>query len=141
MLVGIALLTTVFALLMNALAERLAAPVSLVGSVLMLKLTHNPDIAYGIHLPLLPAFLAIALCGLVWLAWKEATTQLHRIAYGLILGGAIANIIDRAVDGVVTDYVFVSFFPYVFNAADSAITVGAVMLCVMAVSKRRRIEE
>ena len=53
----------------------------------------------------------------------------------LVLGGAVGNLIDRALLGYVTDFIQVWFgswaFPS-FNVADSAITVGAVLLIIDA---------
>lgn len=53
-------------------------------------------------------------------------------AFGLVMGGAIGNMIDRARLGAVAD--FLDFqalhFPWVFNIADSAITIGVVLLLV-----------
>jgi len=52
---------------------------------------------------------------------------LEGIAYSLILGGALSNIWDRIFHSGVIDYIDLGFFP-VFNIADSAITIGAVLL-------------
>jgi len=51
-----------------------------------------------------------------------------QVSLGLIVGGAIGNIIDRLRFGFVVDFVHVSWFPGIFNLADSAITVGVIML-------------
>ena len=50
----------------------------------------------------------------------------NRIALGLILGGAVGNLIDRLSLGYVTDFVDVGFWP-VFNIADSAVVVGVII--------------
>ena len=49
---------------------------------------------------------------------------------GLIIGGAVGNLIDRVSRGSVVDFVDVQalHFPWVFNLADSAITVGIALL-------------
>jgi signal peptidase II len=50
--------------------------------------------------------------------------------YGLIAGGAVGNLIDRALDGYVVDFVLVHWQQYyfpAFNVADSALTVGAAL--------------
>jgi len=49
------------------------------------------------------------------------------LALGLILGGTIGNLIDRLLRGYVTDFISVSIWPD-FNIADSAVTVGAIMV-------------
>lgn len=48
----------------------------------------------------------------------------------LVLGGALGNLYDRLNYGFVVDFFDLSFFPAVFNVADSAITVGAVFLAL-----------
>jgi len=62
---------------------------------------------------------------------KQRHNQLLQIAITFILGGAIGNLIDRAMTGAVVDFIQVyystSYFP-AFNIADSAITVGAGLL-------------
>ena len=51
-----------------------------------------------------------------------------QVSVGMIVGGAIGNIIDRIRYSYVVDFVHVSWFPGIFNLADSAITVGVLML-------------
>jgi signal peptidase II len=51
-----------------------------------------------------------------------------QFSLGLIVGGAIGNIIDRLRYGYVVDFIHVTWFPGIFNLADSAITVGVIML-------------
>jgi signal peptidase II len=55
------------------------------------------------------------------------------ICLSLILGGAIGNLIDRIRIGYVIDYLSFSIFPPVFNIADSAIVVGAILLSLILV--------
>ena len=51
------------------------------------------------------------------------------VAVGLILGGAIANVLDRAVDGTVVDLIDAAWWP-TFNLADMAIVVGVASFVV-----------
>ncbi len=55
------------------------------------------------------------------------------ICLSMILGGAIGNLIDRIRIGYVIDYISFSIFPPVFNFADSAIVVGAILLSLILV--------
>lgn len=68
---------------------------------------------------------------IVWLRKLPKSNRWLAISLALILGGAIGNVIDRIVLGYVVDFLDVywgqSHFP-AFNIADSAITVGAVMM-------------
>jgi signal peptidase II len=62
---------------------------------------------------------------------KQRANQLLQLAIALILGGAIGNLIDRALTGEVVDFIQVYYSSYyfpAFNIADSAITLGAGLL-------------
>ncbi|MBE9568693.1 MAG: lipoprotein signal peptidase, partial [Proteobacteria bacterium] len=62
---------------------------------------------------------------------EQKDNQLLQMAISLILGGAIGNLIDRALYGQVTDFIQVYYSSYyfpAFNIADSAITLGAGLL-------------
>src|SRR5690606_2752266 len=68
--------------------------------------------------------------GLGWWALK-ADRRLLIAAIGLVMGGAVGNVIDRVRFGYVVDFIDFSgtgVFPWVFNIADSAITVGVALL-------------
>ena len=59
---------------------------------------------------------------------------------GLVIGGAIGNAIDRARFGAVVDFVDVTaigFFPWIFNVADSSITVGVILLLLDSLRRER----
>jgi signal peptidase II len=115
---GIALLTDAF------LGERIA----ILGDWVGLQLSHNPGIAFGLHLgPYQDAVIITAILALVWAAHRTARTRIEQVAFGLVIGGGIANAIDRVLDGVVTDMVQVGTFP-IFNMADICINVGAGLL-------------
>ncbi len=69
----------------------------------------------------------------LWLGfWLARTTRrLEAVAIGLIIGGAIGNIIDRLMHGAVVDFVHLHYGAYnfyVFNVADAAITLGVIAL-------------
>ena len=83
---------------------------------------------------------AISIGVLVWL-WREKNRQ-DVLALGLILGGALGNIVDRARFGYVVDYADLHFGdirPFlVFNVADAAITIGVVILLMRALLVREK---
>ena len=79
---------------------------------------------------------AISIFLLFWLKQiskdeRQRGNQLLQIAIAFILGGAIGNLIDRAMTGAVVDFIQLYYSTYyfpAFNIADSAITVGAALL-------------
>ena len=78
----------------------------------------------------------------VWLRRLNGRTQrLLCLSLALIMGGALGNLIDRLRIGHVVDFILAHwhrvYFPWAFNIADSAITVGAVLLFVDAVLETR----
>lgn len=80
---------------------------------------------------LLVAFsVLVAIALSVWA--RRADRTLMALALGLVIGGAIGNAIDRARFGAVADFLDFSrlYFPWVFNIADAAISVGVVLLLI-----------
>jgi signal peptidase II len=86
--------------------------------------------------------LTAAIAGFVgaWL-WREKKRD-DIVALGLVLGGALGNIIDRVRLGFVVDYADLHFgdiHPFlVFNVADAAITIGVLLLVLRALLTRER---
>jgi signal peptidase II len=63
---------------------------------------------------------------------RKSDRPLFAVAVGLLMGGAIGNVIDRIRIGAVADFIDVSrlYFPWIFNVADSAISIGICLLLV-----------
>lgn len=78
---------------------------------------------------------AVIMVGILLSALASARDALSRLCLSLVIGGAIGNAIDRGLYGAVTDFVNASDigFNYVFNVADSAITVGIIGLLLTLV--------
>ncbi|MCK9246298.1 MAG: signal peptidase II [Anaerolineaceae bacterium] len=91
----------------------------------------NTGAAFGMfqnaNIPLL--ILAVIIAGAVIWYYHRAVNEplLYRLSLGLILGGALGNMIDRVQLGFVTDFIAVGRFP-VFNVADSSVTVGVALM-------------
>lgn len=99
-----------------------------------IALTHttNTGISFGMlrEYPIVPTVAAVIIS--VWIIWSihnEKHNKLISTALALILSGAVGNLVDRIIQGFVTDFIDLKWWP-VFNVADSAITVGGVMLVV-----------
>lgn len=105
--------------------------VDVAGSILGFEYVQNTGAAFGILAgqPLLLAIFAV-LASALFIAMMRTTLRTHPlvpIAVGLVLGGALGNLLDRIRLGYVVDFVAVGSFPR-FNVADSAITVGLMLM-------------
>ena len=116
------------------LADR--SPIHLL-PIFQLTLVWNPGVSFGLMRADSPAgrwllvtfALAIVIALAVWA--RRMTRPLLAVAVGLMLGGALGNnLIDRVRFGAVADFLdfHALFFPWVFNVADSAISVGVALL-------------
>ena len=109
--------------------ERLGEPVKLVLGG-QLSLSHNSGVAFGVlsGAPAGAVFAAVLLALAALIAgiargWLPASAP----AVGLLAGGAVANVVDRAPDGRVTDFIDLPHWPS-FNVADIAITLAMLLL-------------
>lgn len=71
---------------------------------------------------------------------RKIERPLLALAVGLVMGGAVGNAIDRARFGAVADFLDFKdlYFPWVFNVADSAISVGVVLLLLDSFLSERK---
>lgn len=84
--------------------------------------------------------LLIALAIVVWLLRSSRRSRLMAAALALILGGALGNVIDRVRLGYVVDFIdfhVANWHWPAFNVADSAVTVGAVLLVLLALKSEQ----
>ena len=100
----------------------------------------NRGIAFGLFTDtgaVLTAVTFAALGLLVLYFARHAQRPLVWVPTGLLLGGALGNMLDRLVRGGVTDFIDVPLWP-AFNAADTSITVGVLVLLYVIESGSRR---
>lgn len=124
-------LTKIFFLKLLGFGESL--PV--IRNVFHFTLVHNTGIAFGLFKDQGLTFVVIPIVAIVLLIFNiyyyrqndEGLSRVYIIAISLILGGAIGNLVDRIVYGYVIDFIDFRIWP-VFNVADSAITVGAILI-------------
>jgi signal peptidase II len=106
-----------------------------------IKLVHtrNSGVAFGTFAgggALVSALVLVALLALVLYFATHATKPLIWLPTGMLLGGAVGNIIDRVRDGAVTDFVKLPAWP-AFNVADASITLGVLLLFVVVERSER----
>jgi signal peptidase II len=114
-------------------------PLSIVGDDIELRITRNSGGAFSLftNATVLLAVVAIVLSFVLVRAVRRAQDRLSVLALSLVLGGALGNLTDRItrspgfLRGEVVDFVRVGWFPS-FNVADSAITIGAILLILLA---------
>jgi signal peptidase II len=121
-------------------------PATVIDSFFYLVNSRNPGIAFsffaGLSSPALRAMLILGslviIAVLVWLLiGGRGITAINAVGLALLLGGATGNLTDRILHGAVTDFieVYLHFLPWqtfnpwpAFNVADSAITIGAILI-------------
>jgi signal peptidase II len=113
----------------------LSEPVSVVGEFVRLTLVHNRGAAFGLFPGSPVPFIivsALAIAVVLYLFARDAYRNLaSRLLLGCILGGALGNLIDRVRWGYVVDFIEIGAGNYhwpVFNVADSAVTLGVILL-------------
>ena len=110
----------------------------LVGDFLRLRVTRNTGAAFSLLTGTgqLLGVMAIVISAVVVATIPKVGRRTERVALAMVLGGAVGNVLDRIfrgtgiLDGAVVDFIDFSFFP-AFNVADSAITIGIVLLVLV----------
>jgi signal peptidase II len=99
---------------------------------LALTLAHNEGVAFGLASGGGAALIALTAAALLFVAVlfaRDPTRPGMWVAFGLLAGGALGNLVDRVRVDAVTDYIdFLSWPP--FNLADVAVTLGVVVLAL-----------
>ena len=103
------------------------------------SLTHvqNRGASWGILPGAQGLFIAITVLAVTFFSYKiykkHASSSWVNFAYGCLVGGALGNLIDRLVNGYVVDMLQTDFISFpIFNLADSALTIGVIILLLLA---------
>jgi signal peptidase II len=116
--------------------------VPIIGHELELIYVQNRGVAFSLldGQSSLYVLIAVAVGVIVWLYWRSRDTGslLLKVTFGLIIGGALGNLIDRLRLGYVVDFIHfqipaIGFNFAVFNVADSCISVGVILLITVLV--------
>lgn len=109
---------------------------SIIGNLLWFESTLNTGVAFSMFSGLGVVFIVISALASVAMIYLIASnrflkTKTEKIILGIILGGTIGNLIDRIIFNGVRDFIYLKFLNFaIFNVADMAITLGAIVLCV-----------
>lgn len=117
----------------------------LIEKLLELIYVENRGAAFGILQGKSVFFVLISLVVIAYLCYilikHKNMDRIVNISLGLILGGAIGNLIDRIVRGFVVDFIFIRFWGFydfpVFNVADIGVTLGVFILIILGLFTKR----
>lgn len=143
--------------------------IKVIGDFLQITFVENPGMAFGIGVNssvklFLSLFTIAAIVGVLYYLYLSRNERfIFRFALALILGGAFGNLIDRVFYGViynyaplfyghVVDFINVEFFDFklfgqsyerfpIFNIADSAVSIGVVLLLFFNKKETKKVEE
>jgi signal peptidase II len=112
-------------------------PIVLIDGVLNFRLFFNTGASFSLFAKggAVIGLVVIGVVIMIFFALREAGLRLDAVALGLVLGGAVGNLLDRMfrgdgfLDGAVVDFINVPFFA-TFNVADIAINVGVGLLLI-----------
>ena len=118
-------------------------PTVIIEGWLNLKLVFNTGASFSFFAKggAVIGLLVIAVVVIIFFALRDTGRRLDAIALGMVLGGAVGNLLDRVfrgdgfLDGAVVDFINVPFFA-TFNVADVAINVGVALLLIGAFLRR-----
>ena len=119
-------------------------PVEVIPGVLDFRFTTNPGGAFGLFggIPWLFVAISVGVVGVIVYVSRRLPSTASAVGLGLVLGGALGNLVDRAIrgpgfSGEVVDFIDLQVWP-IFNLADSAIVLGAATLLVTGMRGERR---
>ena len=104
--------------------------------IIQITYTTNTGAGFGIlkNSTQLLIWFSIIILGLIFCLYDELKNKTTRISAALIIGGTVGNLIDRIRFGYVIDFIDLKIWPS-FNIADTAITIGAVVLIIHLLKK------
>jgi signal peptidase II len=113
--------------------------VPIVDGIFQLRLIRNPGAAFGlgVNFTVVLAVIVMVVIGVILRMTRRLTSLPWAVALGAMLGGAVGNLIDRLfrepgpMRGHVVDFLELQHWP-VFNIADSAVVVGAVLIAFLS---------
>jgi signal peptidase II len=117
-------------------------PIDIIDGFVRFALARNPGAAFSIlqDRGTLLAIFALVTVGVILAVMRDLHRTADVVGLALVLGGAVGNLADRVFrggglfDGAVVDFIDVGSFPS-FNVADSAITIGVVLVLLGALRK------
>lgn len=134
-------------IVVHAMDLRSLGRIDLLPPLLNLRMAWNTGINFGLLGGEVAALrwsliaVALVIVGVVlWWVHRDPGTWGNRVAAGLLIGGALGNVIDRLIYGAVADFLNMSCCgienPYAFNVADIAVFAGAFGMVLLPTAKK-----
>jgi signal peptidase II len=148
---GIAVLTIIVVIALDQwtkglVIDHLSPPgshpiIPLIGKYLVISYIQNSGVAFGLFANsiflVVIIVVAIAVVCFFYLRMINTGPLVYKIVFGMIIGGALGNLLDRAHhSGYVVDFISfripeINYYFAIFNLADACISVGMVLLCAL----------
>lgn len=116
-------------------SDTIAETVPVIKDVFHFSYLGNDGMAFGMlpNKKWLLIILCLVILGIIGVIIYKTKPEkmLEKVSYGMIIGGAIGNLVDRIMHGFVIDFIDVCLINYpTFNIADCFVVVGAILLCI-----------
>lgn len=117
--------------------------IPIVANFFSITFAKNTGVAFSVLEGRVPLIIMMTVI-ILFFIWKylkvSSLTKLETICYGLIVGGALGNLLDRLIYGYVIDFLDFNIFGYsfpIFNIADSMIVIGIIILLLSSMKESR----
>ena len=119
-------------------------PIEVIKNFFYLTYTHNTGAAFSIltgqRLFLIIIAVVILIILLNYIKKNKVEEKIDKLAFSLIIGGSLGNLLDRIIRGYVVDFIDVKIFGYnfpIFNLADTFIVIGVFLLLITLIRKEQ----
>ena len=121
--------------------------ITIINNFFSITYAKNTGVAFSFlegYLPLVILITSIIIISILIYIKKNNPNKYESICYGLILGGALGNLLDRIIYGYVIDFLDFTIFNYnypIFNIADTFIVIGILILIILSFKENKGSEK
>ena len=132
-------------LVLNTMIEHQS--ITIIKNFFSITFAQNTGVAFSFLEGKVPLIIIMTSFVIIFILKYLKTTNLNKIetiCYGLVLGGAIGNLLDRLIYGYVIDFLDFNLFGYpfpIFNLADTFIVIGIIILLILSIIESRNKNE
>lgn len=140
-IIGLVLLIDIFSKLLVSKFMIENQSIKIIDNFFYLTYAHNTGVAFSFlsgNIPFIVGMTFIVIVLMIKYVYSKKLSEFEFVSYGLVIGGAIGNLIDRVVYGYVIDFIDIYIFGYdypIFNIADSCIVVGIIIIFIISIKE------